>query len=246
MSPGSSEGRRSAIVWSTTAAGTISQTARGASSFSTRAASEEAPTAFSRARSFTACAARSKTTQEWPAARSRRTMFAPIRPSPIIPSCMGGPFREGRARRTRSGRSLELAVATDQGVRRAVVVEPGLRVALELRDDALGQGLAELDAPLVEGVDLPDRALGEDAVLVEGDELAERPRRELLREDRFRRPVAREDPVRHEPVRRPLGPDRLRRPAEGQRLGLREDVREQHVVMSPEGVLRPGERDEVA
>ena len=33
--------------------------------------------------------------------------------------------------------------------------------------------LAELDPPLVEGVDAPDRALGEDAVLVEGDERAE-------------------------------------------------------------------------
>src|SRR6185436_2304482 len=97
-------------------------------------------------------------------------MFAPIRPSPIIPSCMTGLLFENGGSRRRP----EPAGATDQGVRRAVVAELRLRLALELRDDPLGQHLAQLDAPLVEGVDLPDRALGEDAVLVEGDELAER------------------------------------------------------------------------
>ena len=54
------------------------------------------------------------------------------------------------------------------------MLELGLRQALELGDDALRQNLAQLHAPLVEGIDLPDRALGEDAVLVERDELAER------------------------------------------------------------------------
>src|SRR3990172_8821547 len=173
MSPGSSEGTRSAMVWSTTAAGTISHTARGFSSFATRSASEAAPTAFSRASSCTACGARSKTTQWWPPARSRRTMFAPIRPRPIIPSCMLCSFERAVARRAPSGGSLERSIASDQGVRRAVVAEPGLRLALELREDALRQHLAELHAPLVERVDLPDGALGEDRVLVERDELAE-------------------------------------------------------------------------
>src|SRR5262245_66490657 len=92
-------------------------------------------------------------------------MFAPIRPRPIIPSCMtcsseacGGPSRA-------SGRPLERPVAPDQGVRRRVVAEAGLRLALELRDDALRQRLAELHAPLVERVDAPDGALREDLVL---------------------------------------------------------------------------------
>ena len=39
---------------------------------------------------------------------------------------------------------------------------------------ALRELLAELDAPLVERVDVPDRALGEDAVLVERHQRAER------------------------------------------------------------------------
>ena len=50
--------------------------------------------------------------------------------------------------------------------------------ALQLGDDPLGQHLAQLHAPLVERIDVPDRALGEDAVLVERDQLAERCRRQ--------------------------------------------------------------------
>ena len=74
----------------------------------------------------------------------------------------------------------------------------GVVRALELGDDRLRQHLAQLHAPLVERVDVPDRALREDAVLVERDEAAERGRREPVREDRVRRAVALEDAVRHE------------------------------------------------
>ena len=45
--------------------------------------------------------------------------------------------------------------------------------AFKLRYDALCEFLTEFNAPLVKRVDAPDGALGEDAVLVEGDELAE-------------------------------------------------------------------------
>src|SRR5262245_14167577 len=55
-------------------------------------------------------------------------------------------------------------IATDQVVRRAVVTERGLRRALELRDDSLGQHLAQFDAPLIERVDVPDDTLCEHAV----------------------------------------------------------------------------------
>ncbi len=48
---------------------------------------------------------------------------------------------------------------------------------------------------------LPDRPLREDAVLVEGDERAERERRQLLGEEHVRRPVALEDAVRARPPR---------------------------------------------
>src|SRR5215470_9200527 len=97
-------------------------------------------------------------------------------------------------------------MAADQRVSRAVVPERRLRRTLELGDDALRELLPEFDAPLVERVDVPDHTLREHAVLVERDERAERLRRELLRENHRRRPVALERPVRDEPLRRSFGP----------------------------------------
>ncbi len=57
--------------------------------------------------------------------------------------------------------------------------EHGLGVS-QLRQDALGQHLPELHAPLVEGIDVPDGPLCEDTVLVECDQLAERGRRQPI------------------------------------------------------------------
>src|SRR5215469_14000897 len=91
MSPGSRWGSRSAMVSSTTAAGTMSQTARGLSSFLTRSTKELAPTARSLTSSATAWGDLSKTTQLCPFLISRRTMLAPMRPSPIIPNCIDSP-----------------------------------------------------------------------------------------------------------------------------------------------------------
>ena len=62
---------------------------------------------------------------------------------------------------------LELSIPANQVVRRAVVLQGGLGCAFEFRNDALRENLAEFHAPLVKRVDLPDRALREDAVLVE-------------------------------------------------------------------------------
>ena len=53
------------------------------------------------------------------------------------------------------------------------MLESSFRLTLELRDNPLGQHFAQLDAPLIEGVDIPDRPLGENGVLVKGDEFAE-------------------------------------------------------------------------
>ena len=54
------------------------------------------PTAFSPTNSFTASGDLSKTTHRWRFFRSRRTMFAPILPRPIIPSSMLTPFFHNR------------------------------------------------------------------------------------------------------------------------------------------------------
>jgi hypothetical protein len=80
------------MVFSTTAAGTINHNARGFSSLVTRSGSEELPAAFSWTNSFTAFGDLLKTTHRWPPLRSLRTMFAPILPRPIIPSCINHLF----------------------------------------------------------------------------------------------------------------------------------------------------------
>src|SRR6185312_3736729 len=76
------------MVLSTTAAGTISQIARGGSSFFTRSRRSEHAVAPSWANSSTAFADMSKAAQLWPPLSSRLTMFAPILPRPTIPSCI--------------------------------------------------------------------------------------------------------------------------------------------------------------
>src|SRR6058998_2393559 len=98
------------------------------------------------------------------------------------------------------------------------MAERGICLALEFRDDALGQHLAKFHAPLVERVNLPDGALGEHAVFVKGDQLAESLRPEPIGEDRVRRAVALEDPVGYEPILSALGLDSVRRLPERQRL----------------------------
>src|SRR5262245_41043455 len=123
---------------------------------------------------------------------SRRTMLAPIRPSPIMPSCivvltswlvplLGESLRTGVPRRhTRvavtgiSCRAFHIQVSPDQVVGGAVVLELGRRLFFELRDNRLCQRLAQFNAPLVERVDVPDNSLGVDAMLVERDQLAQR------------------------------------------------------------------------
>ena len=138
------------------------------------------------------------------------------------------------------------AVAPDQRVGRAVVRELGLVRALELGNDALRQHLAQLDAPLIERVDIPDRPLGKDAVLVERDQLPERLRRQALGQNRVGRAIALEDAMRHQPARRSFGFDLRFRLAERQRFGLREQVRHQQVVMIAKRIQRLAEADEVA
>ena len=73
----------------------------------------------------------------------------------------------------------------------------------EFRDDSLRQNLAELHAPLIERIDVPDDALREDAVLVKRDQLAESFGREAVRPRmRIRRAIAFKDSVRHKPIGR--------------------------------------------
>ena len=119
----------------------------------------------------------------------------------------------------------------DQIVRRTIVFESGWPFAFQFGNDALRQGLAQFDAPLIKGIDAPDRALGEDDVLVKRDKFAEHFRREPLGEKDIRWTIALEHAMRHERALRAFGPDFVGGFAERQRLGLRKNIRHQNVVM---------------
>src|SRR5262245_39691394 len=110
------------------------------------------------------------------------------------------------------------------------MTELGLALALKLGDDALSQDLTEFDAPLIERVDVPDCSLGEYAVLVQRNQLSKRGRGQAIHHDGIGWPIAFEYPVRDEPIGRAFGLDLLARFSEGERLGLCEYVRLQHLV----------------
>src|SRR3569623_579604 len=105
VSPDSSFLPRSSTVASVgPPAGTMTQMRRGFGIALIIASSESAPVAPSDASCFTASALRSYATIVWPFFMSRRAMLAPIRPSPIIPSCMWLLF--SRELRLRSGNDI--------------------------------------------------------------------------------------------------------------------------------------------
>src|SRR5471032_247918 len=80
------------------------------------------------------------------------------------------------------------------------VVAFRLDVASQLRVDVLGEDLAQLHAPLVEAVDVPDHALHKGLVLVQRDQRAQGGRRQLVHQNGVGRTVAGEGLVRHQLV----------------------------------------------
>lgn len=127
----------------------------------------------------------------------------------------------------------------DEIVSRSVVTSDLAR-ALELLLDGLGQLFAQLDTPLIVRVDVPDAALHEYLVLVDGDESAESERRDLGQQDRVARSVALEHLVRHYLLDLSLihlGCSHLfgrllARLASHECLGLRQKVGQQHRVVN--------------
>src|SRR5207245_10439992 len=103
-----------------------------------------------------------------------------------------------------------LSISSDQAVRRTVMANRGLPVALEFRNDALCQRFAKFHSPLVERIDLPNGALREDGMFVESDELADSLRREPGGQDRVRWTIALEDPLTDERIRGGLAFDLVR------------------------------------
>src|ERR1700719_1259767 len=117
---------------------------------------------------------------------------------------------------------------------------------LNLWDDALRKRLAQLNAPLVERIDVPDHALGEDGVFVQSHQFAQSFRRQLFSEDRVRWTIAFEYPMGDEPLGSAFCLNLFSNLAECQRLGLRANVGNQHIVVAANWVERLRKSDEVA
>src|ERR1700684_831365 len=105
---------------------------------------------------------------------------------------------------------LLLAVAADVVVGGSIMLQPRVIRSLNLGNDVLGQHLAQLNAPLIEGIDLPDGALGEYRVLIERDQLAQRFWCEFFRQEDVGRAVALKSAMGNHPLRRPLSLSLLR------------------------------------
>src|SRR4029453_13410530 len=108
-----------------------------------------------------------------PLQRGTRIRDPPLSATCVTPGLSGGDLcsRTGsRIKRRTSAAHLpscvyppQPAVAADEGIGGAVVCERRLLRACQLGDDMAGQHLAQLHAPLIEGVNVPDGALREDA-----------------------------------------------------------------------------------
>ena len=97
--------------------------------------------------------------------------------------------------------------------------------AFEFRGRPLRQHLGQVDAPLIERIDIPDCPYSENTVLVKRDQKPQHLRRQTLGQYGVGRAIAFENAVRREPPRRALGLDFILRLAQRQRFGLREQVR---------------------
>ena len=109
---------------------------------------------------------------------------------------------------------------------------------MERGRDLLRKLLAQLDAPLVVGVQAPDRTLDKGDVLVQRDELAQRVRVQRVAKDRGGRAVAGEDARRDHPLRGALRTDLVRSLAKGEGLRLRKEVAQEELVHVLVAVLR--------
>mmetsp|Transcript_17218 Transcript_17218/g.43891 ORF Transcript_17218/g.43891 Transcript_17218/m.43891 type:complete len:430 (-) Transcript_17218:352-1641(-) len=119
-------------------------------------------------------------------------------------------------------------------------------VTTQFREDGLGKLLAQLHAPLIERVNIPDDALRVNFVLVHGDEAPKRPWGQLVHKDGVGGAVAEEHLVRNNVLARALLPHLRLSLAAHERLRLRKEVAEEDRVVLSHVVVAVGVRDEVA
>lgn len=121
-------------------------------------------------------------------------------------------------------------------------------LSVELTKNLLGQHLAQLNAPLVKAVDVPDGTLGKGEVLVVDDERTELRRANVATDkDRCGRSVAQESLVGDKLLRGTLSSNLVVSLADHQSLGLRKVVGSQHLLVEivRDRVVRLGRKDKV-
>src|SRR6266508_552168 len=185
MSSASNASASCMTVWPVTDAGTMIHAARGLVSFDAKSASDDEPVAPTSASSFTFGSLWSYTTQSWPSFMRRRTRPLPMRPSPIIPSCIAAPLSVSISRCVQGVRSAN-AVHASWSARLAHLLglraDAGEQVVPRLDEGVRAFGL-ERRAQRVDA-DAGEHVLGIAAVrrqqIADGAVLAERQQR-LLR-----------------------------------------------------------------
>lgn len=118
----------------------------------------------------------------------------------------------------------------NQSIGAGIVFCRGTR-SIEIRLDILRQRLPELHTPLIERIDVPDRTLSKHHMLVVRNQRSQRTGRDLLRENARRRPITKEDLMRHQIIRRTFFADLIRRLTDHERLGLRKIVGREHLLV---------------
>src|SRR5690348_17326429 len=126
------------------------------------------------------------------------------------------------------------------------MAERGLIPSLKLGNYPLRQYLAQLYSPLIERIDVPDRALGENGVFIESNQLAQRRRGQLLHQNSVGGPVSLKCAMGNQPIGGAFCLYLLARLAEGESFCLGKDIGDQHVMVSSEGIQRAAESDEVS
>ena len=118
-------------------------------------------------------------------------------------------------------------------------------IIVQLRQNAVCQLFAQLNAPLVKGEDVQDRALSEDFVLVQRNQRTQAERRDFAQQDGVRWTVTFEHFERHNVLKRSriftlvaiFLLNHFTRFTKSQRFGLREEVRQQFRIVNIQRVV---------
>src|SRR5207248_3814756 len=113
-------------------------------------------------------------------------------------------------------------------------------------NDPLGKQLTELNSPLIERINIPNRALRENRVFIKGNEPAKGGWSEPLGQNGVGRAISFKYAMRDQPFRGAFGPNLIGCLPESQSFGLGKDVGHQNIVMAADRIEGLGKGDKIA